>query len=272
MVEPGKLEREMAKAVVFDLDGVVYKGASGIPGVAAEIFRLRKKAKVLFLTNNATKSRAQYIRSLAIFGINARASEIMTSSFGVAHYIRETYGRGRKVYVVGEQGLREELELEADALVMDGQGADIVVAGLDRHIIYGKLVQALRNLLSGAKFILANADTTYITENGLSPGSGAIAASLIYASGRKPDAVVGKPSTYLIEKLLEMHKLDPKDVAFVGDRLDIDIRMANKIGMKSVLVLTGISKKEDIARAPAGDRPDIVLESAVGVGKALKIY
>jgi len=127
-------------------------------------------------------------------------------------------------------------------------------------------------LLAGAKFILANADPTYPTENGLSPGSGAIAASLIYASGRKPDFVAGKPSAYLIEKLLEMHKIKPSEAAFVGDRMDIDIRMANKIGMKSVLVLTGVSKREEIAHAPASDKPDIVLESAVGVGKALKIY
>jgi len=262
----------MVKAVIFDLDGVVYRGATGIPGVAAEIYRLQKKVQVLFLTNNATKSRAEYIRSLAVFGISARVSQIMTSSFGAAHHVREKYGKGKKVYVVGERGLAEELELEADAIVVDGQGAEIVVAGLDRNIIYGKLVQALRNLLAGAKFILANADPTYPTENGLSPGSGAIAASLIYASGRKPDFVAGKPSAYLIEKLLEMHKIKPSEAAFVGDRMDIDIRMANKIGMKSVLVLTGVSKREEIAHAPASDKPDIVLESAVGVGKALKIY
>ncbi|MEM2137990.1 MAG: HAD hydrolase-like protein, partial [Candidatus Anstonellaceae archaeon] len=82
----------------------------------------------------------------------------------------------------------------------------------------------------------------------------------------------GKPSTYLIEKLLEMHRIKPSEAAFVGDRLDIDIRMANKMGMRSVLVLTGVSKREEIASAPASDKPDIVLESAVGVGKALRIY
>ncbi len=262
----------MLKAVVFDLDGVVYRGANGVPGVAAEIFRLQKKKQVLFLTNNATRSRSDYVRHLAIFGILVRASQVMTSSFGVAHYIRQKYGKGKKIFVVGEQGLKDELELEADAVIVEDESADIVVTGLDRHINYSKLEHALRNLNAGAKFIMANNDTSYITERGLSPGSGAIAASLIYASGRKPDAVIGKPSTYLIDELLEMHNLKPSEVAFVGDRLDIDIRMANKMGMRSVLVLTGISKKSEIAKAPASDRPGMVLESAAEVGKALGIY
>lgn len=262
----------MLRSIVFDLDGVVYRGANGIPGVASEIFRLQKKKQVLFLTNNATRSRADYVRHLAIFGILVRASQMMTSSFGAAHYIRGKYGKGRKIFVVGEQGLKDELEFEADAVLVEDGTADIVVVGLDRHITYAKLEQALRNLNAGAKFIMANSDTSYISDRGLSPGSGAIGACLIYASGKKPDVVIGKPSTYLIDELLEMHGLKPSEVAFVGDRLDIDIRMANKVGMKSVLVLTGISTKKDLKEARASDKPDIVIESAADVGKALKIY
>lgn len=261
----------MLKAIVFDLDGVVYRGGHGIPGVAAEINRLQRKVKVLFLTNNATKSRLEYVRHLAIFGINAKISDVMTASFGCAHFIREKYGRGKSVFVIGEQGLKDELEIEADAKITEGAGAQIVAAGLDRHISYQKLDTALACLNAGAAFVLANADPTWPNEHGVSPGSGAIAAPLIVASGRKPDVIIGKPSSYLMDKLLDMHKVKASQAAFVGDRLDIDIRMANRAGMKSVLVLTGIAKKEDAKKAPKSDRPDAVIASAADTGKALGI-
>ncbi len=259
------------KAVVFDLDGVVYKGDRGIPGVAGEIFRLQHSVQVLYLTNNATKSRADYVRHLALFGMEVHASQVMTSSYGCARYVEEKYGRGKKVFVIGEQGLRDELETETGAVLVEGEGAEIIVVGLDRGLTYQKLGFALKNLNNGAAFVLANSDPTLPTENGVLPGTGSIAALLIYASGRKPDAVIGKPSTYLMDILLEMHRIKPKEAAFVGDRLDIDIRMANKVGMKSVLVLTGIASKSDLKVARASDRPDIVLKTAEDVGKALKI-
>ncbi len=262
----------MLKAVVFDMDGVLYRGSQPIPGVADEISRLKKHVQILYLTNNATKSRADYVHYLAAFGISAHSSEVMTSSFGVARYIREKFGRGKKVFVIGEQGLKDELELEAGAALVEKEGASIVVSALDRQITYEKYEYAMRNLAKGAAFILANNDPTLPREIGFAPGSGALASVLITATGRKPDVIVGKPSIYLIEKLLEMHKVKAAEAAFVGDRLEIDIRMANKAGMKSVLVLSGVAKRKDSDKAPKSDRPDIVLPSAAKVGKALGIY
>ncbi len=260
----------MPKAIVFDLDGVVYLGARGIPGVAAEIARLQKKMPVLFLTNNATKSRLEYVRHLAAYGISAKTDDVMTASYGCASYVLENYGRGNRVLVVGEQGLREELENEAGAALVERR-AEIVACGLDRQITYAKLEAALRCLNAGAAFILANNDPTLPREFGASIGSGAIAASLIFASGRKPDVIVGKPSAYLIKKLLQIHKIKSRDAVFVGDRLEIDIRMANKAGMKSVLVLTGVAKRKDVLCAPKSDRPWKIIRSAADIGKALGI-
>jgi len=260
----------MQSAIVFDLDGVVYLGAHGIPGVAFEIARLQKKMRVLFLTNNATKSRLEYVRHLASYGISAKVDDVMTASYGCARYVLEKYGKGRRVFVVGEQGLREEMEEEAGAALVEKR-AEIVVCGLDRKINYEKLDAALACLNAGAKFILANSDPTLPREFGASPGSGAIASSLIYASGRKPDVVVGKPSLYLVKELLKLHGIRAKDAVFVGDRLDIDIRMANRAKMKSVLVLTGVAKRKDVACAPKSDRPWKIIKSAAEVGKALGI-
>jgi 4-nitrophenyl phosphatase len=260
----------MPKAIVFDLDGVVYLGARGIPGVAAEIARMQGKARVLFLTNNATKSRLEYVRHLAAYGIRAKVDDVMTAAYGCARYVLENYGKGKRVFVVGEQGLREELGQEAGAKLVEKR-AEFVVCGLDRQVTYGKLDAALRNLNAGAKFILANNDPTLPREHGASPGSGAIAASLIFASGRRPDVIVGKPSPYLLRELLKLHGVKARDAVFVGDRLEIDIRMANRAKMKSVLVLTGVAKRSDVARAPKSDRPWKIIGSAAEVGKALGI-
>jgi len=238
--------------------------------VAREIFRLQKKTRVLFLTNNATKSRAEYIRGLAGHGITAKGNEIMTAAFGCAKYVQEKYGSGKPTFVVGEQGMRDELEA-VGAKLIDGEGAKLVVVGLDRHFTYQKLDMAARNIDAGAKFILANSDPSYPTEVGKSPGSGAIAAAIAYASGKEPDIVLGKPSTYLADILLGAHKIKPTQAAFVGDRLDIDIRMANKAGMKSILVLSGIAKREDLRHISASEKPDAVIESAADIGKALGI-
>ena len=256
----------MPKAVVFDLDGVVYLGARGISGVASEIARLQKKTRVLFLTNNATKSRIEYVRHLAAYGIGVKAEDVMTASYGCARYVEEKYGKGMRVCLIGEQGFRDELEEEAGARIVS-RGAELVVCGLDRQITYEKLEAALRCLNAGAAFILANNDPTLPREHGASPGSGAIAASLSCASGRKPDVIVGKPSVYLIKKLLQMHKIKPQDAVFVGDRLEIDIRMANKVGMKSVLVLTGVAKRKDALHAPKSDKPWKIIKSAADIGK-----
>ncbi len=260
----------MPSAIVFDLDGVVYLGARGIPGVASEIARLQGKVRVLFLTNNATKSRLEYVRHLAAYGIRTEVDDVMTASYGCARYVLENYRKGKRVYVVGEQGLRDEMEEEAGAKIVK-RGAEIVVCGLDRHFTYDKLDGALQCLNAGAEFILANNDPTLPREHGASPGSGAIAAALSCASGRQPDVVVGKPSLYLVKELLKLHGVKARDSVFVGDRLEIDIRMANKAGMKSVLVLTGVAKKKDVASAPKPDRPWKIIKSAAEVGKVLGI-
>jgi len=225
---------------------------------------------VLFLTNNATKGRLEYVRHLAAYGISAKMDDVMTASYGCARYILENYGRGKRVFVVGEEGLREELENEAGAALVEKR-AEFVVCGLDRQVNYEKLDGALQCLNAGAKFILANSDPTLPREHGASPGSGAIAACLVCASGRKPDAVVGKPSLYLVRELLKLHGVRARDAALVGDRLEIDIRMANAAGMKSVLVLTGVARRSDVGRAPKGDRPWKIIGSAAEIGKALGI-
>ncbi len=254
----------MLHTIVFDMDGVVYRGATGIPGVSAAIARLQRKLQVLFLTNNSTRSREAYVRRLATMGIRAQTTDLMTSAFGCACYVRDRYGSGRRVFVIGEQGLRHELKWEAAARLVRCR-AEVVAVGLDRKLTYRKLDLGLSNLLSGARLVVTNSDPTFPTERGLSPGGGAIAAALSCASGREADAIIGKPSTWLIEKLLREHGAKPRDSVFVGDRLDTDIRMANQAGMKSVLVLTGVSGAADVRSAAPSDKPDAVIPSAADI-------
>jgi len=251
----------------------VFIGETPIEGVKRAIWELRaKKVCVLFVTNNATKTREMFAVKLARMGIKAKREEIMCAAFGVARYLREKYGRKKaKAFVIGESGLFEEIKKAGFEIVNDKKDAvsDFVVCGLDRNFTYSKAASALYHLKNGAELFGANADATLPTEKGPMPGSGSILAMVEKASGKKA-FVVGKPNTFLLEEHLKLHKVEKPDAAFVGDRLDIDIAVANKCGIYSVLVLSGIAMMEDAKRAPAEWKPKEIIRSAAQIPKVLE--
>ncbi|MEM3944829.1 MAG: HAD hydrolase-like protein, partial [Thermofilaceae archaeon] len=132
--------------------------------------------------------------------------------------------------MVGEEGLVEELEREGIELT-DPQHAECLVVGIDRHLTYQKLADALKCLNHGALFVATNEDPTLPVEDGVLPGAGAIVAALERASGRKPDVVIGKPSSTMFEMVLEEKRLDPSKTLVVGDRIDTDIAGAKRLGI-----------------------------------------
>ena len=177
--------------------------------------------------------------------------------------------------------------------------AQVLVTGLDRHVTYAKLAAALDTLRAGAKWVACNLDPTLPMENGVHPGSGGVGVCLAYAAGkvkqdgraatggakrdaraagaafsniilREPDAVVGKPNPYMLELLCkECRKSERPSILFVGDRLDMDIAFANSAGLSSLLVLSGVTKKEEAKRAKGILKPGTVLQSVAGVPKWL---
>lgn len=243
------------KCFVIDLDGVVYKGTRLIGKADKRIATLRRRGKVIFLTNNSTLSRASYVKKLAEFGISAKEDDIVTSGYAAALYIKQKY-RSPRVFIVGEDGLKEELEKQGVKVCW--RDCNIVLVGLDRNFTYKKLTLALRHIQNGADFIATNYDSTLITERGQLPGAGAMVSALITSSKKEP-VVTGKPSKIMAEIVLNKTVFRPDEILLIGDRIETDIKMGKSVGMKTALALTGYAKRGDIDESEI--KPDFVLDS-----------
>ncbi|MEM4137368.1 MAG: HAD-IIA family hydrolase [Candidatus Anstonellaceae archaeon] len=267
------------KNIIFDLDGVIYLGDRLIEGADRVIENLEKKYKIFFLTNNATKSREQIARKLFSLGIRAREEQIISSAFAAAMAAKK-FGY-KYAYVIGEEGLKQEIQSmginilsHEQALKQEFLENAVLISGLDRDFNYSKLKICLRFLKKTNKWIACNLDPNYPVEDGLDPGAGALAAAIAFSLGdlkgrkmnlRYPDLVVGKPSRFILD--LFINKNDRKKSIFVGDRLDVDVVFAKKYGLISVLVLSGVSKKEDINNFYY--KPDFVIQSVANLEEVL---
>ncbi|MFH1821874.1 MAG: HAD-IIA family hydrolase [Methanobacteriota archaeon] len=252
-------------AVILDMDGVLYRGSEPIKGAAKAVAFLRNSGKkVIFLTNNSESSRSSYVKKLASMGIPASEGEVVTSGQVTADYIKARDPNAR-VFAIGGEGLMQELKREGLHLVKHEKATHVVV-GIDRSVTYEKLKGGFRALLSGAEFIATNPDNVYPTEKGLSPGAGAIIGALERSSARKPNAVMGKPSPYIIQFVLRILGTRPSETAIIGDQIDTDIKAGSRTGLMTVLVLSGVSKAEDVKRASGTkNAPDFVIDSLMGV-------
>ncbi|ETI40225.1 hypothetical protein F441_16377 [Phytophthora nicotianae CJ01A1] len=249
-------------AFLFDCDGVLWRGAAPIEGAANMINLLRSLNKrVVFVTNNATNSRATYVKKLASQGITAVEADIVTSAWATAQYMKQHKIEG-KVYIVGEAGLKTELELEGYK-VSGLEHSDIkglphvpdidmetkaVVCGLDRYFTYYKMAYATACVrqIPGCHFIGTNPDSTYPTDGAIIPGGGSLVHMLECSIGHPPEAVCGKPSQDLLQTIVATYKLDPSRTCMVGDRLSTDIEFGNAGGLHTLLVLTGITHESEL--------------------------
>ena len=251
---------------VFDLDGVVYRGAQVVPGAAEAIARLRARtqpypALVRYLTNNSMQTRAEYVAKLAGMGIAAAEDEIVTSSSATAAYIAQTFGTAGKVaLVVGGAGIRDELAridvrvVRSDEAEAENGAFDFLVVGLDRNFVYDTLLRAQQALFRGARFIATNRDGQFPVEGGrLTPGAGAMVAAIAASADAEP-VVIGKPETAGLQTILTAANVSPIEAVMIGDRLDTDVWCGNRLGVPTVLVLTGITDRakaaEQVARRP----------------------
>ncbi|MBI4399746.1 HAD-IIA family hydrolase [Candidatus Micrarchaeota archaeon] len=247
------------KGFIFDLDGVIYLGETVIEGAAGAIELLRKQGKkIMFMTNNSTNSRVGFCKKLSRMGIRVNVDEVLTSSHATAIWLKNNYHEGR-VLVVGERGLREELR--DTGFEIKGVNVDFVVVGLDRKFDYEKLKSACFALQKGAVFISTNQDATYPTEKGILPGGGAMVSALETCSGRKVFVDIGKPNRYMLDIALKEMRLKEGEVVFIGDRVDTDVAMAKKVGVVSVLVLSGITKRGELKKLTSALKPDFILNS-----------
>jgi 4-nitrophenyl phosphatase len=245
------------RGVVFDLDGCLVKGPQVIPGAAEAVSRLRgRSVAVRYFTNDSSKTPSDMARRLTGHGIDAQPGEVLTSAVVAARYAAREHPGGR-VLAVGGSALRESLE-EAGLQLVDDAAAEVVIVGRDVEFSYNKLEIACRAIWGGAAFIATNQDRRVPVANGFVPGTGAIVSAIAWATNRRPK-VMGKPSVLAGRAAIESLNLDSAEVVVVGDSLDQDVRMGKAVGATAVLVLSGASSLEDVARTPARYRPDAVL-------------
>jgi 4-nitrophenyl phosphatase len=189
----------------------------------------------------------------------------MTSAHATALYLAAHGAAGRTVFVVGEFGLAEEMEaVGLRVLPLDGgERADYVVVGLDREFSYAKLSCAYKHVAAGAEFVATNRDPTFPMEEGVEvPGGGAMVAAIAAAAGREP-VLIGKPRTYALERLLALAGAAPDgtDAVMVGDRTDTDVLVGRRLGLPTVLTLTGVTTRAAALAAPEEQRPDFIVET-----------
>lgn len=227
----------------MDCDGVVWKGNQTIKGAKSTLEELEEAGyKLGFVTNNSSLSRYGFKQKFKSLGFNPRNYTIINSAYGAAIYLKErNYNR---VFMIGEKGLREELELQdIYATIKYESQLQGVCIGWDRQLTWQKLADAMRVILNDSGFFLGtNPDNSFPLEDLLVPGTGAGIAALANACNKEPDIIIGKPNRYLIDITLnEMGCSDPTKALYIGDRLSTDILAGINAGIETVLVRTGIS-------------------------------
>jgi 4-nitrophenyl phosphatase len=259
--------------LIFDLDGVVWRGNAPIESAVEAISQFQTAGKrCLYCTNNSSKTPTAYVEKLKGLGIEASEDDIITSSTATALYLSAQYTGPFLAYVVGEEGIQTAIQKIGARIVYDRDidqdtKVDCVVAGIDHAFNYEKLNTAQRLIRNGALFVATNRDTTYPVEEGVIPGAGSIVAAIEAASGTTP-VTIGKPRPVMIQLVQQKFKLQPSEIAFIGDRLDTDIVCARRAGVAAILVLTGVTTLPQARRAKGELRPDSVfpdLTSFVGV-------
>lgn len=242
---------------VLDLDGVIWRGDEPLAGAAEAVARLRAAGeRVLFATNNSSVEVAGTEAKLVSFGVPAEG-DVVTSAMATARLVEP----GERVLVAGGPGLVEALA-HRGATVLDSRAhepvgdVDAVAVGFHYHFDYDGLRRAATAIWQGARFLASNDDATYPTSDGIIPGGGAIVASIAYAVGQQP-VIAGKPHEPMAALIHELSGDPAGEGTMVGDRPDTDGAFAKTLGYRFALVLSGVTRRQDL---PVSPTPDVVAE------------
>ncbi len=246
------------------MDGVLWRGETPMPGLA-DFFTTLHQCGIQFVlaTNNASKTPQQYVAKLARFGVTVAQDQIFTSAEATGDYVQRTYEAGVNAFVVGDVGLQTAVQTRGFRLltieeVMGGETAVFVVAGFNPNATYPQMAAGALLIQKGAAFIGTNPDLTFPSEYGPLPGAGSFLAFLQAASGVAP-VVIGKPGPLIFQMAMAKLGSTPQNTAMVGDRLETDIAGGKAAGIQTILVLSGISQLDDVAKAN-GLQPDLIFE------------
>jgi NagD protein len=246
--------------VALDLDGTIYRGGTLFDFTNPFLAQLSEMGiGYTFLTNNSSKSVDDYVRHLRKLGIDAGADQVYTSTQASIEYLREEIPAVRRLFVLGTLSMRIEIESAGFVVTAEcpSDEPDAVLIGFDTDLKYSRLCRAAYWIGQGKPFLATHPDRVCPTDEAtILVDCGAICEALREATGRCPDAILGKPEPRMLRGLLCRHGLLPENLAMVGDRLYTDIEMARRTGALGVLVLSGEATMDDIAKEEIS--PDIV--------------
>ncbi len=251
---------EKPKTYLMDMDGVLVRGPNLIPGADEFVARLREAGKpFLILTNNSLYTQRDLQVRLASVGLHVAPEELFTSALATAQFLN-TQHPGGSAFVLGEAGLTTALH-DIGYILTDVQ-PDYVVLGETFSYSFQRLTQAIRLVMQGARFIATNPDPIGPGEGGMVPATGSVAALIAEATGIKP-YFVGKPNPLMMRAALRQLSGHSESSVMIGDRMDTDIVAGTEAGMQTFLVLTGVTRREQVERFPY--RPSRVLESVAEI-------
>jgi arabinose operon protein AraL len=243
---------------LFDLDGTVYRGEALVPGAAETIAALRAGGRrVAFLSNKPLYTRDDYAAKLTRLGIPAAPGDVINSSLVLARHLAKI-DPGAPLFVIGEPPLVAELRAHGFEVRADARVRWVVIA-FDRTFDYAKLNTALQAVKQGARLIATNPDRTCPTEDGEIPDCAGMTAAVEAVTDRRVETIVGKPSPIILEVALAALGVAAGECVMVGDRIETDIVMGKRLGLATVLVLSGITAAGDPRIAEIA--PDLVLPS-----------
>ena len=237
-------ELRKLRGLVIDMDGVLWHGDNPMPGLH-EFFDILKRRELKFVlaTNNNTRTPEGFVQKARKLGVEVSPEQVVTAAVATVHYLCSNYPPGSRIHVLGEAALKGLISAAGFTLAETNVSA--VVATMDRQLTYEMLKRATLLIRAGADYIGPNPDPSYPTPEGIVPGGGAILAAISAASDRQP-LIIGKPESWMFQICLERMQLGVDETSSLGDRLATDIAGGQRLGMKTILVLSGVSAAADL--------------------------
>lgn len=246
-----------AKAFLLDMDGTFYLGDTLLPGALEFVAVLNQRGLPFsFLTNNTARSKKDYIRKLRGLGVSEEDTRVYTAGDATIAYLKKQHS-GEKVFLLGTPSLAESFR--ADGIELSDSHPDLAVIGYDTTLTYARLSAFCQLVRQGLPYIATHPDVNCPSPEGPVPDIGAMMSLVEASTGRKADVVIGKPNPRIVNALAEEWGIDPEELVMVGDRLYTDIALGQTAGVRTVLVLSGETRREDHENAKF--IPDLVCQN-----------
>ncbi|WP_163542205.1 HAD-IIA family hydrolase [Occultella kanbiaonis] len=252
---------------LLDLDGVVYRGALGVPHAPEAVIGARAAGmRVMYVTNNAARAPQTVADHLTELDIPTGADEVTTAAQAAAALVASEADATTRVLTIGGDGLRQAMLAEGLTVVASADDAPtVVVQGFAPTLGWTDLAEAVYAIRAGADYIASNLDATLPTDRGMAPGNGSLVAAVVHATGVTPRST-GKPQASIFRQAAR--RSDAERPLVVGDRLDTDIAGARAAGYPGLHVLTGVDQITEVLRAVPGERPTFLAADLRGLAQA----